>query len=149
MTLDPGAFELRRQDGSLVELNVAASVVNGRTVAVLTFAGPDIVGGSLADGNYTLTIRGDRVHDAVGRELDGDGDGIGGRRPRRRLLPAVRRQRRRPRRGPARPGRFLEHVRPPARRPALPGVLGRQRRRPGGLIDLVAFARRLGTHLDP
>jgi hypothetical protein len=78
VTVDPGAFELRRQDGSLVGLSVAASVVDGRTVAVLTFTGADIVGGSLADGNYTLTVRADRVHDRWGRELDGDGDGSAG-----------------------------------------------------------------------
>ena len=76
--LDPGAFELSRPDGSPIELNVAASVVDGRTVAVLTFAGTDLVGGSLADGSYTLTIRADRVHDRFGRELDGDGDGVAG-----------------------------------------------------------------------
>ncbi len=78
-----------------VGLNVAASVVGGRTVAVLTFTGTDIIGGSLADGNYTLTIRGDRIHDELGRELDGDGERHGGRRPGGRLLPAVRRLRRR------------------------------------------------------
>src|SRR5262249_40189713 len=50
----------------------------GRTVVVLTFTGADIIGGSLADGNYTLTVRGDRVHDRFGRELDGDGDGTPG-----------------------------------------------------------------------
>jgi hypothetical protein len=32
----------------------------------------------LADGNYTLTVRADRVHDRWGRELDGDGDGSAG-----------------------------------------------------------------------
>ena len=53
-------------------------MVGGRTVAVLTFTGPGIIGGSLADGSYTLTIRGDHVRDEVGRELDGDGDGNGG-----------------------------------------------------------------------
>ena len=37
-----------------------------------------IVGGSLADGNYMLTIRGDHIRDEVGRELDGDRDGNGG-----------------------------------------------------------------------
>jgi acetyl esterase/lipase len=78
VTVDPGAFELRRQDGSLVGLSVAASEVDGRTVAVLTFTGADIVGGSLADGHYTLTVRADRVHDRWGRELDGDGDGSAG-----------------------------------------------------------------------
>jgi hypothetical protein len=78
VTLDPGAFVLSRQDGSPVELNVATSLVNGRTVAVLTFAGQDIVGGSLADGSYTLTVLADHVHDRWGRELDGDGNGSAG-----------------------------------------------------------------------
>jgi hypothetical protein len=76
--LDPGAIELRRQDGSLVNSDVTVSVVGGKTVAVLTFAGPEFVGGSLADGSYTLTVRADRVHDRWGRELDGDGDGAPG-----------------------------------------------------------------------
>jgi hypothetical protein len=81
VTLDPGAFVLSRQDGSLVDLSVDSIVEDGRTVAVLTFSGADIVGGSLADGNYALTIRGDLVHDAYGRSLDGDGDGaVGGDR---------------------------------------------------------------------
>ena len=47
-------------------------------MAVLTFAGPEFVGGSLADGGYTLTVLADRVHDRWGRELDGDGDGSAG-----------------------------------------------------------------------
>src|SRR5205807_8593707 len=76
--LDPGAIELRRQDGSLVNAQFAASLVGGKTVAVLTFAGSEFVGGSLADGSYTLTVRADRVHDRWGRELDGDGDGASG-----------------------------------------------------------------------
>jgi N-acetylglucosamine-6-sulfatase len=78
VTLDPGAFGLLRQGRSAVGLTVSASVVDGRTVAVLSFTGPGIVGGSLADGNYTLTIRGDRIRDGDGREVDGDGDGNGG-----------------------------------------------------------------------
>jgi alkaline phosphatase D len=78
VTIDAGAFELRRQDGTLLGLNVATSVVNGRLIAVLTFTGSDIIGGSLADGSYSLTVRADRVHDGVGRELDGDGNGLAG-----------------------------------------------------------------------
>ena len=78
VTLDTGAFELTRQDGSLVGLNVATSVVNGRRVAVLTFAGPDVVAGSIADGSYTLTVQADRVHNRWGRVLDGVGDGVAG-----------------------------------------------------------------------
>src|SRR5207249_3489476 len=76
--LDPGAIELRRQDGSLVDAQVSISLLNGKTVAMLTFAGTEFVGGSLADGSYTLTVRADRVHDRWGRELDGDGNGSAG-----------------------------------------------------------------------
>src|SRR5262249_35600310 len=78
VTLDTGAFGLQLEDGSEVSLNVVASVVGGHTVAVLTFTGSDIIGGSLADGSYTLTVRADRVHDFLGRELDGDGDSSAG-----------------------------------------------------------------------
>jgi hypothetical protein len=78
VTLDPGAIDLRRQDGTPVNFRLDVSLVGGRTVAVLTFAGPGFAGGSLADGNYTLTVRADRVHDRWGRELDGDGDGSAG-----------------------------------------------------------------------
>jgi hypothetical protein len=78
VTLDAGAFELRREDGSLIALNVATLVRGGHTAAVLTFAGSDVIAGSLADGNYSLTIRGDAVRDRVGRALDGDGDGLPG-----------------------------------------------------------------------
>jgi hypothetical protein len=149
VTIDPGAFELRRQDGSSVGLNVATSVAGGRTVAVLTFTGPDVVGGSLADGNYALTVRGELVHDRFGRSLDGDGDGTpGGDRSDAffrlygdsdgdrdvDLLDL---------------GRFLSTF---GRRRGDPRYLayldfnddGRV-----GLLDLFAFADRLGTHLNP
>jgi hypothetical protein len=76
--LDPGAIELRREDGTLVDAQLGISLVGSKTVAVLTFAGAKFVGGSLADGSYTLTVLADRVHDRWGRELDGDGDGAAG-----------------------------------------------------------------------
>jgi hypothetical protein len=78
VTFDPGAFEVWDEKGSEVQLDLATSVIDGRTVAVLTFGGPGITGGSLADGSYQLTIRGDHIRDEEGQELDGDGDGIGG-----------------------------------------------------------------------
>jgi hypothetical protein len=78
VSLDDGAFEVRNQAGDLVPLEVSTYEDNGKTVAVLTFTGPDLIGGSLADGNYFLTIRADHVHDTWGHELDGDGDGIPG-----------------------------------------------------------------------
>jgi hypothetical protein len=65
VTVDPGALQVRRQDGALVGVFLITSVVNGRTGAVVGFTGPGIVGGSPADGNYTLTVRGDLIHDAV------------------------------------------------------------------------------------
>jgi hypothetical protein len=77
-TLDPGAIELRQQDGTLVDAQLVISLVGGKTVAVLTFVGTEFVGGSLVDGGYTLTVRADRVHDRWGRELDGDGNGSAG-----------------------------------------------------------------------
>jgi hypothetical protein len=76
--LDPGAIELRRQNGTPVNFQLAVSVTGGKTVAVLTFAGAEFIGGSLADGNYQLRIRADRIHDRYGRELDGDADGTAG-----------------------------------------------------------------------
>ncbi len=76
--LDPGAIELRQQDGRLVDAQFDITLVGGKTVAVLSFAGPEFVGGSLADSSYTLTVLADRVHDRWGRELDGDGDGSAG-----------------------------------------------------------------------
>jgi hypothetical protein len=78
VSLDAGAFELSGEDGNSVELNVAVSVVDGQTVAVLTFAGPEVVGGALAEGGYTLTVRADQVHDRWARMLDGDADGAAG-----------------------------------------------------------------------
>jgi hypothetical protein len=76
--LDPGAIELRRQNGTSVNFQTAISTVGGNTVAVLTFAAPEFIGGSLADGSYTLTVRADHAHDRWGRALDGDGDGSAG-----------------------------------------------------------------------
>src|SRR5262245_4487775 len=76
--LDPGAIELHRQDGTMVNFQRAGSMVGDKTVAVLTFAGSEFIGGSLADGRYTLTVHADRVHDRWGRALDGDGDGSAG-----------------------------------------------------------------------
>jgi ELWxxDGT repeat protein len=89
VTLDPGALEVQRQDGSDVDLNITTSVVGGKTVALVTFTGPDIVDGSLADGTYTLTVHHSLVHDGSGQTLaqdatlsffrllgDVDGDGI-------------------------------------------------------------------------
>ena len=75
-----GAFELRRFGVSkAVDLAIATSIVDGHTVARLTFKnGRDITAGSLRDGTYRLTIRSDKVRDADGNLLDGDADGLAG-----------------------------------------------------------------------
>jgi probable HAF family extracellular repeat protein len=66
VTMDPGAFEVRHQNSDLVTVNFTSCVVDGKTVATITFAGAEIIGNSLADGNYTLTVLADHVHDADG-----------------------------------------------------------------------------------
>jgi hypothetical protein len=76
--LDPGAFGLVRQGGGAIGLQVTEAVVDGRTVATLIFVGADVIGGSLADGHYTLTINGGLVHDGFGNALDGAGTGVVG-----------------------------------------------------------------------
>jgi hypothetical protein len=45
-------------------------------VATLTFTGTDLIGGSLADAHYTLTIHGSLVHDRFVQALDGAGTGV-------------------------------------------------------------------------
>jgi uncharacterized delta-60 repeat protein len=76
VTIATGAFTVRRSsDAATVGLIVTPTVADGRTIVALTFTGPDVIGGSLADGNYTLTITGALVTDETGQPLDGDGDG--------------------------------------------------------------------------
>ncbi|QEH35011.1 Calx-beta domain protein [Aquisphaera giovannonii] len=75
VTVGPGAFELRTPGGVAVPVTVDTRVEAGRTVAVLTFAGGGIVGGSLADGDYRLTIVAARIADSSGQHLDGNRDG--------------------------------------------------------------------------
>jgi hypothetical protein len=72
VTLDPGAFQVRRQGHGLVHLDVATSVVGGQTVAVITFTGRGIINSSVPDGDYTLTVRADKVHNASGQPLAAD-----------------------------------------------------------------------------
>lgn len=79
VTIDPGAFELRKVGASApVMLNVALTDIDGRTVAHLTFHGAGVHYGSLADGEYRLLIRSAKIKSAAGSALDGDGDGEAG-----------------------------------------------------------------------
>ena len=146
VTFDSGAFVLRVPGSVPVDLDVSTAVVNGRTVATLRFLGAGIVGGSLADGRYTLTIDHTKVHDDANQalaadlvdevtrlygDIDGDGDvdnldvakfrrSFNARRGRQLLrLPRLQ-QRRRDRPG-CRPGRDP----PPARAEGLTKSSGR------------------------
>jgi hypothetical protein len=148
VTIDPGAFELTRQGGGPVGLNVAVSEVDGKTVAVLTFSGPGIVGGSLADGNYALAVRGDHVHDRFGRALDGDGNGTAGGDRTDALFRLY---------GDSDGdrdvdlhdlGRFLSTLGRGEGDPQYLAYFDVNGDARVGVVDLVAFAHRFGTHLD-
>jgi hypothetical protein len=79
VSIDPGAFEVRKIGARHpVKLQVDLSQDAGQTVARLTFKGAGITGGSLGDGQYRLTIDADKIRDAAGNLLDGDGDGDAG-----------------------------------------------------------------------
>ena len=78
VTIDGDAFRLVRDDGTVVGVVASSQVVGDQTVVTLTFKGAGITAGSLADGRYTLTAFADRIHDATGQALDGDGDGAPG-----------------------------------------------------------------------
>jgi VCBS repeat-containing protein len=65
VTLDAGAFTLTRTGGTTVQtIAVSTAVVDGRTVATLSFSGRGTDQGSLADGLWTLRVIGTKVHDA-------------------------------------------------------------------------------------
>ena len=71
-------FLLQNTDtGTNVTPTVSTQVIDGKTVATLTFSGTGTTAGSLDDGNYSLTIL-DSITDALGNQLDGDGDGSAG-----------------------------------------------------------------------
>ncbi len=69
----PAAFVLTRSDGLTVDLSVSNPSGDGRTF-VLTFDGPGIVGGSLADGLYSLTVCRNLLIDLGGNSLTGEDD---------------------------------------------------------------------------
>ncbi|XZE54163.1 S8 family serine peptidase [Planctomycetaceae bacterium SH139] len=75
-----GAFLLENTTTSqAVTVDVTTDVIDGKTVATLTFVGGAIQDDSLSDGNYVLTIDATKITDAVtGDQLDGDGDGTAG-----------------------------------------------------------------------
>lgn len=77
VTIGSGAIEVvkRGADGGSVDVTVSSEVVEGKTVATLTFAGGFTEFGSLVDGNYQLRIDGSLITNSAGLQFDGDGDG--------------------------------------------------------------------------
>lgn len=81
VTINAGAFEVTKRGagGGSVPFALSTAVVNGKTVATLSFvSGSFISGGSLVDGNYQLRIVGANILDQSGSALDGDQNGTAG-----------------------------------------------------------------------
>lgn len=78
VNLASGALEVDLQGGSARGIVVNASVVGGRTVAVITFTGSGVTAGSLPDGRYRLVVHSSLVTDSLGQRLDGNGDTVAG-----------------------------------------------------------------------
>ncbi len=78
VTLAAGAIELKTARGKTVPLKITPRLVDGKSVLVLTFRGPGIIAGSLADGSYQLIIHASKIHNTSGTQLDGDRDGTPG-----------------------------------------------------------------------
>ena len=81
VNIQDGAFELvkRGPDGGAVTVIPAIDNSTGRTIVTLSFSGEFVSGGgSLADGNYQITVRSDLISTLSGDALDGDGDGEAG-----------------------------------------------------------------------
>ena len=77
--VDASAFILMNTTtNTQVVPTVTTQLIDGKTVATLTFSGSGISGGSLADGNYQLTTVAGSTSDAAGNQLDGNGDGTSG-----------------------------------------------------------------------
>jgi hypothetical protein len=71
------AFTLTRNDQPGTPVGLAANVTTGVvTTVTLTFSGSLTAGGSLTDGNYTLSIDATQVKNIAA--LDGNGDGTAG-----------------------------------------------------------------------
>ncbi|WP_182867220.1 beta-propeller fold lactonase family protein [Rhodopirellula sp. JC639] len=79
--VDPGAFSIRHRDSDgMVDFVVSLDHSGGQTTATFTFTGAYTeTGGSLVDGNYQLTIDGDKIRSAGGgANFDADGNGTPG-----------------------------------------------------------------------
>jgi glucose/arabinose dehydrogenase len=75
----PGAaYSLTGGPGGVNLVVGAIDNSSGRSVVTLNFSGPGLVGGSLPNGLYSLTVFGDQLSDSLGADLDGDANGTPG-----------------------------------------------------------------------
>lgn len=76
------AFSLVRAgrpgDGFTPSVLSITPLSSGRTAIVLAFSGPDMAGGSLGNGRYTLSVDGSRLTDTSGRPVDAAGNATPG-----------------------------------------------------------------------
>jgi large repetitive protein len=71
-SFDPGAFSLvNTVSGASVGVRTIAKNIGSQTVVMLQFTGSGIVGGSLANGTYKLTIAAAKVHTQSGAAWNG------------------------------------------------------------------------------
>lgn len=67
----PGAFSITRHGGTAVE-SILVNWSAGDTIATLTWSGAGTTGGSLNDGDYSLTVDHTKLTDLALNALDGD-----------------------------------------------------------------------------
>lgn len=65
VNLESGAVSVTNSTGQAIQLILEPQTVNGVTVLTITFTGPAVIGGSVPDGRYTLTINAADVIDAA------------------------------------------------------------------------------------
>ncbi len=63
--LQSGAVSVTSSTGQSILLNLNPETVNGVTVLAIAFTGPNVIGGSVPDGRYTLTINAGYITDAA------------------------------------------------------------------------------------
>jgi ELWxxDGT repeat protein len=72
VTLEPGAVTVTSTTGQSIGTSLSTQTVNGETVLTITFTGTNVIGGSVPDGRYTLTITSADVIDvATGGVMQG------------------------------------------------------------------------------
>ena len=77
-----GAFTLTQTSGAIASYSASIASITYPTAAstsiVLNFLGAATVGGSVADGRYTLTVNGNSISNTSGIKVDAAGTGVAG-----------------------------------------------------------------------